>query len=283
MIRIERNAFLVFAALMIGAAPLRAQAGEEAQLRELMEVFARGDLLLGRIPDGSPLARVIPSDARIIGSVERELDNASTLVVIAMRGAEDQVAQRMRNALTEAGWTAMERQLPRRGGFSMVHMGVQYAVFCGEGGYMTLNTSQGRAGEVRVQVSHAQPQGGSPCEMPHAERGMDSPLPELSGPRGSRMHGGGTSASGDRHFMTSASFDTAVPVPELVAHFGAQVEEQGWEQTSTQEDSVVAVRTYTRTDDRGRRLHGTLLIVAPPGASGRETMFSVVLLAGAAR
>jgi len=280
---IRKGIFCVCAVLAMGTAPLAGQVSEEAQLREMIEVYVRGEVLLGRIPDGSPLAGAIPSDARIIGSVERALGGANTTVLLGMSGGEAAVVQRLRGALTEAGWTSLERQLPERGGFTMVHMGSQYSVFCGEDGHVMLTTSEGQPGEVRVQLTHTRAGEGSPCELPRADRAMDSPLPALSGPQGSRMHGGGMSSSGNRHFSSSASFDTTLPVSELTAHFAAQIESQGWRQTSTQGDGDVAVRTFSRTDERARRLHGTLLIVAPPGSTTREALFSIVLLAGASR
>jgi hypothetical protein len=283
MIRTERNVFFAFVALTIGAGSLQAQVSEEAQLRELLEVYVRGEVLLGRIPEGSPLAAVIPSDARIIGSVERIMGSAGTTVLLGVRGNEVQVRQLMESALSEAGWTALERPLPGRGGFTMVHTGHQFSIFCGADGYISLNTSQGQPRETRVQVSLTGPDGGSPCERPGMDREIDSPLPTLSGPAGSRMQGGGTNSSGGRRFSSSASFDTSMPLSELAAEFGKQVEGQGWQQTSTRADSAVAVRTYTRTDQRLGRLHGTLFIVAPPGSSMKEAMFTVTSLTGRAR
>jgi hypothetical protein len=275
--------FCALAALTTGTVPLRAQAGEEAQLRELLEVFVRGDVLLGRIPEGSSLARVLPSDARVIGSVERAMGNAGTTVVAGLSGNEEQVLQRLRGGLTEAGWTPLERQLPERGGFTMAYTGAQYSVFCGDDGHIMLTTSQGQPGEVRVQLSHSPSGEGSPCELPRADRAMDSPIPALSGPPGARMHGGGMSSSGNRYFATRAHYETTMPVSELTAHFAAQIENQGWQQASAQGDDVAAVRTYARTDERGQRLHGTLLVVAPPGSSSRDALFSVMPFAGAAR
>jgi hypothetical protein len=152
-------------------------------------------------------------------------------------------------------------------------------VFCGDDSHVMLNTSEGRPGEVRIQLSLSESGRATPCDQPGMMHPVNWPLPTLQAPEGLNVRGGGSMSSSGDGVMTSASYETEMSVEELAAHFAAQVESQDWEPTGVHEDSVVAMRTYTRTSDDGRPLHGMLLIVAPHGARSKEAMFRVVTLA----
>lgn len=276
MHRTVRRVFLL-AAMAVPGHALPA-AGQDAALRELVEAVVGGQLAVGAVPAGSPVAGAIPEGARVLGTVVQPWGST---VVLGMRGDETIVEQRVRDALMAQGWTGRPED-PQRAGFVSGPV-IESSLLCRDASHLTLSITPDGAGESIVRLSLAGRQGGrSPCEpVPFTTR--DSLLPVLTLPPGVQMTGGGGISSSRDVQEAQAHFETPLSVSDLAGHFARQVERQGWEATTERDDGVVALRTFTRADDDGRRLHGMLLIVAPPGAGGRIATFRVAPLTGTAR
>ncbi len=253
----------------------QAQDTEQGSLRELIAAAIGAELLVGRIPVGSPVAGAIPAGARVIGSVSHM---SSATVVYGMRGARDAVEASARAALMDAGFRVAD--LPSRGAGFTAGPPATSSLFCRDNAHLTVAFQDGPAGETQVKLQTTVSRS-SPCDLLSRRESRDVPLPSLAAPAGVMVRGGGTSASEDEWRMET-SFDSPIPPAQLAAHFGNQAEEQGWEQTTVREDAVVALRTYTKADGT-LRLHGMLLVVSPPGADGRIAMFRVKTLTGGVR
>lgn len=264
----------IVAGAVLAASPLAAQ--DEA-LRELVEVVAGGEVLLGEVPSGFPAADAIPADARIVGSLDR---GRSVTVVLAIPGDPAAAERRVRDTLRARGWTAPESM---DAGPGFVSSGVAGGgdVLCRDDLYAMVDAAPLASGETRIRLNVAGRSGGSPCDArPVRFAQRESPIPTLTAPPGGRSTSHGMSSGSDGEYEAQTFLETALPVPEIAAHYGGQVEREGWEPTTERADNVVALRTYTKTDEDGQRLHGMLLIVAPPGTGGRLATFRVVPLTG---
>ncbi len=257
-------------ALLALPAGARAQDGDVPRELALALLDHRGvsvQLLEGRAPDGFPAA-ALPPGARILGAVVYGRESRVVAVVPAEPAA---ALAAMAERMHAAGWRSAPDRSQGYGVF--VQSGAADPnTFCGEGDvYISAVAGARREGGSQLHLFSAADTRYSPCRAPEEPRVVSSPehpRPKLVLPPGARYREAGSSG-GDAYRDHHALIETAMGPAELVAHFAAQLREQGWTLRQPPAASEeFAVQAAALRDAEGRTWIGVL--TATPGREAGE-------------
>ncbi|HEU4629763.1 MAG TPA: hypothetical protein VFS08_08445 [Gemmatimonadaceae bacterium] len=277
---------LTVAALLLAVAttPAAAQASGDVVPRELAVALLGGgpssggsgavQLRVGEAAPGLP-ATALPHDGLLLGSASYP-GRSETVVVLVRR--PDEVLAAVEQRLTTAGWTRPpeRRDGPfgdQRRGFVSTPVGGQAPGFCHEKNHLVPRVERWSGGRTLLRLHLTRIREYSPCSPPSAMARAfteaDSISPILEPPSGSRVQGMSSGGGGD-HRQMQADITTALDVAQLLAHYGAQMAEQGWAKVAEAARPAVGTQLWRRLDAEGQLWFATLTVVDQPNGTGRD-------------
>lgn len=216
------------------------------------------DLHVGGIPQA--LAVVVPIEGvgRIVGS---QGDEHRGTMALAVDGSVPDALAAFRARMEAGGWTHPNIRPRRSNGGFQPSAGEPNAdrFFCSPG-HMAQISGVDFSGQayLRIYVSDADH---TFCDPAQQRMSMSGParLPELRGPEGAEVTGGGVGGSSG-YSESETMVLTALPVSDLAASFAAQLEDAGWEPAGGGGDDDIAFRRFRFTDEDGEAWIGTLTL-----------------------
>ncbi len=243
----------------------------------------RGDsvlILVDEAPERDMEEVALGPESVVVGSLVRRWN---TTIVVDLPGDPADVMQGYAGTLEQRGWeleASRERQ-----GFRRATDSRPMRAYCLEGtGYLTVQVAGRAAGGTRMLVRLRRVprvRGGPACGAfsGPAER-EDYPIPGLMVPADADWWGQSGGSSHD-YQEWRVRLRTALTAAELMAHFGPQLEADGWVATTPIVEGLVTAQAWRRTTDDGRQWH--LLLFAfdiPVAANEREVGVRVTAVEG---
>lgn len=215
-------------------------------------------LLVGALAPGFPPDIPLPGNSRLLGSLTQ--GSGEIAVVFEAPGSAEDVFAFYHAALTGAGWTVQEPELP--GGFRPSGSTVsRWTHFCQSprGPALGVGLAQSATGPTRVRLTLQPPSRHNPCAHQHT-RGrypIHDHFPDLTPPPGARQmpQGGGGS---DRSWHSEALLETNLDPEVVVAHFAPQLVAQGWRQTDVGQGATAAWSAWELRGEGDERWQGLL-------------------------
>ncbi|MHC4066486.1 MAG: hypothetical protein ACYSUI_18570 [Planctomycetota bacterium] len=207
----------------------------------------------------------------VVGSLVR---GPVTTIVVDLPADPATAMQEYEDTLEQRGWESG----PPRGGFQGFRRATDpraLRTYCREGtGYIGVQAAGRTAGGTRMLVRLQRvprAPGGLVCDasLPPRERN-DYPIPDLVVPADADWRGQSAGGSSDQQEW-AVRLRTELTAAELLAHFGPQLEAEGWAPATEIVGGLVTAQAWRRTTDDGRQWH--LLLFAfdiPAAANERE-------------
>jgi hypothetical protein len=238
----------------------RAEGLSEELVVRLLKAFRGGQwskedpsLYLGQPPSGFDDGGLLPRDAEVQATLV--WGTATTVLLETERGWQE-VRAELEGALEGSEWT--HHELFGLTGF-LPHPKDLSLDFCrGEEAYLTISVDEIREDLTHVTFTLVEDGERSPCRR-RMELRSETPLPALYAPEGAEVGGGGRSGGMGTEEIR-ATFTTALTPFELVSHYAAQLERQGWLPHGPADYGAVAFESWTFEDEAGTPWHGLLLV-----------------------
>jgi hypothetical protein len=165
--------------------------------------------------------------------------------------------------------SAVQPALPRtlcHDAYGVMNIGVAEGLASGAGARFVNLTRSGVDAGGRITTACSQmndqaarfPRGGSMLDQ-YAPR-LVMPASNVTG-RATDFVGGGSRSSGNNDWSTSSSLISDWSIDEVFAHFGMQIEQQGWAKDAEVTGSQMAMGSWTKTVDGGLELIGNLNVI----------------------
>ena len=290
--RARHAAMLSLVALALPLAPLAAQrvvtvrsdsaAAVPAELAlALVSGWAGGraaeaEIVVGTLPTVFP-AEVLPeTGGRALGAfVTRDADGRRrgwAVGVIAAAAAPDSAIAALRARLARAGWRPAPDELDLgREGFVEAHE-ERPRTLCRDSLSLDASAVPRATGGAVLRVVVQPTESGrrfSRCSPERARRmerfsTTDAPMPTLRAPAGADSRGGGSSV-GPSSRTATARIRSALTPARLVAHYAAQLREEGWALDAPLAEGALAAQAARLSDGEGRVWHGALVAMRLPG------------------
>lgn len=239
---------------------VRAGGLSEELVVRLLKAFRGGQwskkdpaLYVGRTPSGFDDGGLLPRDAEVEASLV--WGSATTVLLRSERGWQE-VRAELERALEASEWT--HHELFGLTGF-LPHPKILSLDFCrGEEAYLTISVDEIREDLTHVTFTLVDDGERSPCRR-RMEIRSETPLPALYAPEGAEVGSGGRSGGMGTEEIR-ATVTTALTPFELVSHYAAQLERQGWLPHGPADYGAVAFGSWTFEDEAGTPWHGLLLV-----------------------
>jgi hypothetical protein len=130
-------------------------------------------------------------------------------------------------------------------------------------------------GAVLLRVHHSRSSQNPMCSGDAARPVMpyeQALMPTLVAPQGARQNGGG-GGGGNETWESSARLETPWAAAHLLAHYAAQIREQGWGAAEEAHAGPVSVQAFSMSDEKLGNVWGVLTIVALPSSGSRFASF----------
>ncbi len=236
--------------------------------------FSRDDapmrLLVGRLPDPSPVPIPLPDGARVVGS---QILGSVATIVLDVDLSEDAALTFYRERLEAEGWTPPEQQPEMHGGFASTWH-EPTLVYCRStrGPSLSVQATAIAGGPTDVRLSLITDPRQSPCAPQPPHGGMRDPLPTLAPPTGARQmpQGGGGGSGG---YYSNATVRTDLDPAALGAHYAAQLRDAGWMAQGEGHEGPVAWSAWTFRDGDGEEWRGLLFALRRPEADGEYVVY----------
>jgi hypothetical protein len=272
----------LFSLTLLLTAALRAPAQDTTMVpRELAlaligtEFGVRPTLTVARPPSGFP-QELVPASGRVLGGVSTQRGQRM-LVIVAMPDPPDVALDKAEASLKRAGWrTPPMPEASMSGGFVSMGHEMGTALCKDASAVWTSVVARDNGGSLlRMSVSPTRyTQCDSAISGPMRMTEDELRLPTLRQPAGTRSFGGGTCGGGDSREAT-AQIESRLSPAELLTHYAAQLQEQGWTLGPRAGDSTIFVQTARRRDDKGRDLTSVLGVMATPVSRARTVWLHV--------
>lgn len=254
-------------------------ASNEEVLRELAERLmchphpegpTSAELFVRRLPDALSASLPLPEGAVLVGSSLKRLAGRPATME-AVLDVESQPAAFLdvyEDQLRSAGWSTFPGFGPPHGGFVSADLGDGRVLRKGEEGPVLAVSAvvrQGHSADARIRLDWEMVR-----HMPTGPRGMPPGadlLPALRPPSGVALRGQ-SGSGGSGRWTSEATVQTDRPVPELEAHFAAQLARAGWMRTAGRSDDIVGWSAWQLPGEQDWR--GLLLVLAPFGQAERS-------------
>lgn len=284
---VSAAALVTVALLAAPLAPCDAQSSSDVVPRDLAVALLGGDGVSGRsgavqlrVGEAAPRlpASVLPDDGLLLGSATYP-DRSTTVVVLVQR--PDDALAAVEQRLTAAGWTlppawpradALDRE--ERGFVSAPRERNRPPGFCHGSEHLVPSVERWSGGRtlLRLHLSHAAEYSlCNPRDETHVRMltAADSVVPILAVPSGTEVRMRSSGGGGDTRDVRVA-LRTALTVPELLEHFGAQMVAQRWTKAAEAAQPAVGTQLWRRLDGGGRLWFATLTVVDRPDGTGRD-------------
>jgi hypothetical protein len=234
---------------------------------------APGDtqLMVGTLPATLPVELPLPDGCRVLGSLVRPY--LGLTVVLDCTQTSEQILDFYRERMTAAGWSELE--MPHRpSGFEPDYYGSRRTYcFGARGPALNIQALQRPGAPTEAQLNLQTDPVYSPCAQRHRPMGMNSPIPSLSSPPGSRLMPRG-SGGGNGSWHSEATLDTDLEPWAIAEHFASLLERAGWARTAAGRGGPLAWSTWTFHDSEHDPWSGLLLVLKRP-ATQRSYLLSV--------
>jgi hypothetical protein len=258
---------LVSLLLLLPAAGAAQRADTTVVPRELAQALVafsgfellRPEILVGRAPSGIP-AKLVPEGARIVGGATFPGSQMNAMgdgiAVVALPLPVDSARAVMRATFLRNGLTPPGRPGEGPGGFAgSFEEDFMLNFYCGENQVASARVLENaRAGSL-VSISTRRSISNTPCDPRMAQRMRgrpfdDLPIPPLRLPDGAR--GGATGSSGsDGTRELRAEIESALTARDVVGHYAAQLQQNGWTPGKTISEADIAMTTLRKKDEKG--------------------------------
>lgn len=231
---------------------------------------------IGTLPQGFPADLRLPAGARVAGGMSTARASATAVVVVPDDAAN--VRAVMESQLAQDGWGTRQS---RSASIGFQRPGFQpgaserpgAGAFCKAGANLQVTAIPHESNVTLLRLDFVAP---SPsranCDMPAV--GATAFLPRFTSPEGTRMERSGTGGSDDGA-EAHATLDSPLSAAELLAHYGAQLQEAGWIAKAAGGSTDTRVQDWTTTRD-GIRWFGTLSVTAVPNSRMRQITFNMI-------
>lgn len=263
----------------------------EADLEQLaLRLLSSGDdpnevglsLLPGLLPSGLPLELPLPEEATVIGSLLRHNTEGRILearVVLDSALSTRDIIAFYEEALLAEGWTGRETTPPQ--GF-VPRQADRSARFCASerGPFLQVDTSfaRGQPTDVELTLTLANAQRDCAAVAATLIRPLLTlaPLPLLNAPAGSDITAHGVSQFADQA-SSSALLVTDQSLNELLSHYEAQLEEDGWRRVDGAITKLGAQSRWTASGGSETDWTALFSIADPADPEGRYFVSLLVL------
>ena len=246
-------------------------------------------ITVGRSPADFP-RELLPPGVRILGGLfspgGRDMPRSITVVAVSADSLP-LATSTLESTLERAGWkTPAMPGAQTRGGFSSMSVlvasgGQRGSMLCRDSAmvYMTVAPRDGGGSLYHVDFTPSVHRN-SPCNPDFARRMMGRQteemfnFPMLRPPAGAYSRGGGSCGSEDSQEQT-ARLETTLSATDLVAHYAAQLQTQGWTLGPRSGDSTMVMQLAKGHDDKGRNLTGILGAVVAAGSRDRTVFMRI--------
>jgi hypothetical protein len=219
----------------------------------------------------APVAYVtaaIPRMARVLGGARypsRRGENERSTTILVMRETPDSALAIMSAHLERAGWRPPPAPDWDNQGFALIGptMPGHIISYCGDSSVITASIVDDDGNGSIVRLGSHRPLRNTMCDPEFRERFMSRGgrdgvrLPTLRPPSGASGVGGGSCGGGDSR-SANAEMQSLLSAADMVAHYAAQLREQGWTLGNRATEGDLSVQTARRTDENGLDLFLTL-------------------------
>jgi hypothetical protein len=226
----------------------------------------------GEVPPNLPLPLPVPTEGRLIGSMQRGPGGArpaDTVMLLDTAGEATESAHFYQRVFEEQGWVLEPSSGP--GGFQVVETRV--SSFCQPDGSARAQVIVTPRAEGRDEVRIVVREGPGPCgtiPAPQFPPGANL-VPRLEGRDGMRLQPLGAIMAGPNHWASASIAFTDESPGSLEAFFAQQLQQAGWRRRAGHAESPLAWSQWqipTASDWRG-----LLLVYEGPGE--RQRTFTV--------
>lgn len=186
----------------------------------------------------------------------------------------------VRRRLEAAGWGPLPAppSATEQPGFqsSNMAMGGSGTTFCRQREMMALRVTAARGTETVIMFNHQGAQMRGPCDptVRQMSNSAASLIPSLTPIPGEPTSGGGRGGSTEDGY-SEARIMSAVPVGEVVDHYGRQLQAAGWTPVERAGVGSIAIATYTFRDSTARPWGAALTATTTPGANRVDVRLAV--------
>jgi len=245
-------------------------ANDEAVSRQLVLRLLSGpgseaQLFVGRLPDHLPVELPLPAGAKVLGSLERNLQSQQNFEILLDVAQSPEQAQAFYEArLPAAGWHELPPFPGLRGFVPSGFSPGKQSRFCkgvdGPSVSIVANAVQNAPTDLRLNLNTNSDN--SSCEQQQRELGSvgEIPLPNFSSPPNTRTlsRGGGGSSKG---YDSKALLETELNGQTLAANYAAQLKQAGWRPSAGGQSGPMTWSSWTLKDQQGRSWQGMLSLL----------------------
>lgn len=227
---------------------------------------AETHILIGAAPNGIAASDLPPKPVTVLGGVAT---GSSRSVIFVYPATDQDPAGSYMKVLEGAGWTHPPVTYQRSGFVAAGETNVRSGSLCRDSARVSVIPIPGApSGRAWVRANFYTERGRSECNTPPRTDFMqDLVFPLLEAPPGSRTAGtsGGGGSLDTREISTT--LQTTLTPPQLLAHYAAQLQKNGWIVGAPVNGDSISVQRVSARDTKGGEWTGALAVVDLGGQS----------------
>lgn len=272
----------LWAACLVAAwvGPLLAETNAAVPLDLVLGILGADgeDLFVGGMPDDLSRLVPVPDDAVALGGIQRK---ESASIVLAVPDAADDAHALYAAVAATQGWA---RLAPAASSMGFVKSDADEEKFyCGPGdSLLSVHVTPAGESASRVTLTIYPPNGFGPCGSKQGPpvTSAELAMPILRVPQGVQWGSSTTCSTAADSAGEVVRLTGSVRISDMVSHFGAQLEGQGWLLEDQAVGQGVGLQAWSRLDETGHPWKGTLSVLSVgsdvSGADVLEASFQIV-------